>query len=61
MAMPQNIIPDAVLATGALTTPLWLQQVEEAFAIYLLLGGAVLLTMRIVAMIRDLRRGKKED
>ena len=63
MSMPpqQHIIPDGMIATGALTTPIWLQQVEEAFAIYILVGGAALLTLRIIAMIRDFRKDKKED
>ena len=47
---------DAALAGGTLTSPFWIQAVTEGFQIYVLVGGAVLLTLRVVTALQDLRK-----
>ena len=47
---------DAALAGGTLTSPLWIQAVTEGLQIYVLIGGAVLLTLRVVTVLQDLRK-----
>lgn len=54
-------IVDAALATGAITTPLWLQTLEEGIHIYILIGGAVLLTLRVVKLVREMRSKRNAD
>ena len=50
---------DYGIAAGALTSPIWLKFLEEYVAGYMLLGGAFLLTIRILIAIRDWWRGRK--
>ena len=40
-------IPDGVLASSALSSPLWLQWVEQEVGLFLLIGGAILLAIRL--------------
>ena len=57
--MSHDGLTDGVVATGALTSALWVELVHEGLGLYVLLGGAVLLTMRCIIAWRDLRGKKK--
>ena len=52
---------DAVIATGVISTPLWLQLIEQGFQVFMLMGGAALLCMRIWITVKELRSKKKDD
>ena len=47
---------DGTLAGSTLSSPLWIQAVTDGFQIYVLAGGAVLLTLRIVKAIIDWKK-----
>ena len=46
-------IGDGVLATAVITSPFWLDLFESAMHIYLVLGGAILITFRIRKAWKD--------
>jgi hypothetical protein len=47
---------DAAIAAGAITSPWWLQLFEQASHVYFIIGGAVLLTIRLALAIREWRK-----
>lgn len=48
MSQPQQMaLPDSVLASGAISSPLWVQWVEQEVGLFLLIGGAILLALRL--------------
>ena len=51
---------DSVVAAGAITSPAWVPFFENAMQFYLLIGGAVLLTIRILLASLDLWRLQRE-
>ena len=59
--------PDAIknitytaLATSLLSTPIWLQWVEQSLQLFMLVGGSILLIFRLWAMIKE-RKSKDGD
>jgi hypothetical protein len=47
---------DTSTAVGALTSPFWVEWLRQGLDTYVLVGGAVLLTFRILIAFRDYRR-----
>lgn len=56
-----NIIPDTVLVSAGLSTPLWLQYVEQGMGLILLFGGTILMLLRIWNLLRELRDSNKSE
>ena len=52
-------ITDTPLATGLVSTPIWLQWVEQGLQLFMLVGGSILLIFRLWAMYRE--RKSKDD
>ena len=50
---------DTVIATSLVSTPLWLQWVEQGLQLFMLVGGSVLLAFRLWAMIKE-RKNKRD-
>ena len=50
---------DATLAVAAVSAPFWLEAVTNGLHIYITIGGAVLLTLRIAKAVRAFK--SKED
>ena len=62
MATPSQTYVDTALAAGAVTSPFWLTLLQSGVEIYIALGGALLLTIRLGVAWRDWRRPPtKED
>ena len=55
----QNV-PDAVLAAGALSAPLWIRFLDDGLHVYVLVGGALLLTLRVIQAILEIRKNLKD-
>ena len=51
-------ITDTTIATGLVSTPIWLQWVEQGLQLFMLVGGSVLLAFRLWAMIKE-RKSKR--
>ena len=49
---------DKVIATSLVSTPIWLQWVEQGLQLFMLVGGSVLLIFRLWAMLRERKRKK---
>jgi hypothetical protein len=47
---------DAAIGLGSVTAPWWLDLFNQATHVYFIIGGAVLLTLRIALAVRDWRR-----
>lgn len=58
---PESIknIVDAAIGTGLVSTPIWLQHVEQSLQVFMLVGGSMLLIFRLWAMIKGAK--DKED
>lgn len=54
--MGKESMTDFGLGGAAVTVPLWLQYLEAWAQAFVMIGGAVLLVMRLVLAVRDLRR-----
>ena len=52
-------ITDTTIATGLVSTPIWLQWVEQGLQLFMLVGGSILLVFRLWAMYQE--RKKKRD
>lgn len=59
--MSGRAIADFGVGGIAVTVPLWLQQLEIWAQAFVLVGGAVLLALRIAGAVRDLRRKERTD
>ena len=46
-----KIILDTVIATGMVTTPIWLQWVEQSLKLFMLIGGSILLIARLWSVL----------
>ena len=55
---PKTVI-DATIATGMIGTPIWLQWVEQGLQIFMLVGGAALLIMRLWIMYNEFKNRKE--
>jgi hypothetical protein len=51
---------DGTVAVGTISLPLWLASLEVWVQALVLIGGAILLAMRIIAAWRDLRDGRRQ-
>lgn len=49
---------DAALGTGAVTSPIWLQYIQDGLGLFMLIGGAVLLLLRLMIAWREWRNSK---
>ena len=49
---------DTVIATSLVSTPIWLQWVEQGLQLFMLVGGSVLLVFSLWAMLRERKRKK---
>ena len=52
-------ITDTALSTSLVSTPIWLQWVEQVLQLFMLVGGSILLAFRLWAMIKE-RKSKKD-
>ena len=52
-------ITDTALSTSLVSTPIWVQWVEQGLQLFMLVGGSVLLAFRLWAMIKE-RKSKKD-
>ena len=60
MAAPDSkTVLDTALATGMVSTPIWLQLVEQGLQIFMLVGGSLLLIVRLWMMFKN--RGNKKN
>ncbi len=50
---------DIAFGVGGVASPLWLQYLTEGAQVIAVIGGIILLTLRIAIAIRDLKRGHK--
>ncbi len=55
-----KIILDTVIATGMVTTPIWLQWVEQSLQLFMLIGGSILLIARLWSVLIR-KKGKKDN
>tara|TARA_Y100000593_G_C4302110_1_gene333893 strand:+ start:379 stop:573 length:195 start_codon:yes stop_codon:yes gene_type:complete len=55
---PKTVI-DTTIATGMISTPIWLQWVEQGLQIFMLVGGAALLIMRLWIMYNEFKNRKE--
>lgn len=51
-------VTDITIALPAITSPWWIAYIETWSAVYLAIGGATLVTIRIALAIREWRRNK---
>lgn len=49
-------ITDSIIGTGALSTPFWLESFQYGMTVFMLVGGAVLLVLRIALAWREWRK-----
>ena len=56
MSTPAQQTADALLAGTAISSPFWIEAVGTGLHIYLVGGGAVLVTLRIIKAVRDFKR-----
>jgi len=60
--MTRNVATDLGVGGGALTVPLWVQHLEAWAQAFVMIGGAVLLALRLALALRALRdKDKKEE
>ena len=51
---------DTVFATSVVSTPLWLQWLESSLQLFMLVGGSILLAVRLWAMFRSRKKPDEE-
>lgn len=59
--MSGRAVTDFGVGGTAVTVPLWLQHLEVWAQAFVLVGGAVLLVLRIAGALRDLRKKEADD
>lgn len=50
---------DGTLGTVAVSSPIWLQWLENGLGLFMLVGGAALLVLRLAIAWREWRDGRK--
>ncbi len=55
-----KLVLDTAIATGMVTTPIWLQWVEQSLQLFMLIGGSILLIARLWSVLVK-RKGKKDN
>jgi hypothetical protein len=58
MDHPIRTSMDVAIGTSAVTSPLWIQYVQNGATVVAAIGGAVLILIRVWIAIRDLRNKK---
>tara|TARA_Y100000114_G_C11612736_1_gene255884 strand:+ start:338 stop:526 length:189 start_codon:yes stop_codon:yes gene_type:complete len=51
---------DAAFATSVVSTPIWLQWLESSLQLFMLVGGSILLAVRLWAMIKYRKKSDEE-
>ncbi|WP_337997152.1 hypothetical protein [Oleispirillum naphthae] len=59
--MSKENLTDIGIGGGALTVPLWVHQLEAWAQAFVLIGGAVLLALRLLLALKALRARRDED
>jgi len=59
--MSKDNLTDLGVGGGALTVPLWLHQLADWAQAFVMIGGAVLLALRLIIAWRDVRKGKGKE
>ena len=49
---------DSTIATGAITMPLWVTQLQGWIGLGISVGGLILIVMRIIIALRDWRKSQ---
>lgn len=60
MSTDVQLVGDALLGATAVSTPLWVFNLEAALTGYVLIVGAILLTLRVVKVIYDLKKDRRD-
>lgn len=55
-----RIIADAGVGAGAVSAGVWLQIIQNGLGIFMLVGGSVLLSMRLFLTYREIKSKKKQ-
>jgi len=56
MTPPVQQTYDVGLGTSMATSPVWIDLVHEGATIYVFVGGAILLTFRLIAAFKEYRK-----
>lgn len=56
--MSTKMAIDGTIAVGAVTSPFWMQALQTGVGVFMLLGGAFLLGLRILIAWREWRANK---
>jgi hypothetical protein len=51
-------VMDGILGVGAVSSPIWLQYLQTTVGMFMLIGGALLLALRLAIAWREWRAGK---
>lgn len=54
-------VTDAAVGLGGISVAVWVHYAENGLKWFALIGGAILLGLRIAIAVRELREKKKED
>ena len=54
-----KLILDTAIATGMVTTPIWLQWVEQSLQLFMLIGGSILISILWSVFVK--MKGKKDN
>ena len=52
-----KLVIDSTIATGAITMPLWMTELQGWIGFAIAVGGLVLVVIRIIIAIRDWQKG----
>ena len=52
-----KLVIDSTIATGAITMPLWVTELQGWIGFAIAVGGLILVVIRIIIAIRDWQRG----
>lgn len=53
-------VSDGAIGTATVTAPVWMQHLQTDTALFMSLGGVLLLAIRLAIAIREWRRGRKK-
>ena len=56
MSGPAQYTADGTIAAAAISSPIWVDTLAQGLHVYVVVGGAILLTLRIVKAVRDIKR-----
>ncbi len=55
--MPRDTLIDTATGGGAITLPFWIESINAVAQEFLIIGGVILLALRIALAVRAWRRG----